>query len=229
MAIGGKGQSNLWLNPRMLPSLGSVGIQLGTCKYPGNVIPAFGAIDSRLVVGLALCICGTLGKGTLCTYPSFRVPTVMPPLVVSSRQLVVVLSSLVVLSLHRPLVLSSCWRVVALHVLAPPSRPLIVVHRRHHETPLNAAAILNTSATIAIERRLYCPPLQQLPSITTVKSNANAHLLPSPLSNADARHRHPPPLMSISIVASSSPSRNPHCHHHQMLLLLLNDPPLCHH
>jgi len=94
---------------------------------------------------------------------------------------------------------------------------------------LNAAAILNTSATIAIERRLYCPPLQQLPSITTVKSNANAHLLPSPLSNADARHRHPPPLMSISIVASSSPSRNPHCHHHQMLLLLLNDPPLCHH
>jgi len=32
MAIGEKGQSNLWLNPRMLPSLGSVGIQLGTCK-----------------------------------------------------------------------------------------------------------------------------------------------------------------------------------------------------
>jgi hypothetical protein len=29
---GEKGQSNLWLNPRMLPSLGSVGIQLGTCK-----------------------------------------------------------------------------------------------------------------------------------------------------------------------------------------------------
>ena len=29
---GGKGQSNLWLNPRRLPILGSVGIQLGTCK-----------------------------------------------------------------------------------------------------------------------------------------------------------------------------------------------------
>ena len=26
-------------------------------------------------MGLALCICGTLGKGTLRTYPSFRVPT----------------------------------------------------------------------------------------------------------------------------------------------------------
>jgi len=32
MAIGEKDQSNLWLNPRMLSSLGSVGIQLGTCK-----------------------------------------------------------------------------------------------------------------------------------------------------------------------------------------------------
>ena len=28
-------------------------------------------------MGLALCICGTLGKGTLRTYPSFRVPTGM--------------------------------------------------------------------------------------------------------------------------------------------------------
>ena len=27
-----KGPSNLWLNPRILPILGSVGIQLGTCK-----------------------------------------------------------------------------------------------------------------------------------------------------------------------------------------------------
>ena len=33
MAIRGKGQSNLWLNPMMLPSLDSVKIQLGTpCK-----------------------------------------------------------------------------------------------------------------------------------------------------------------------------------------------------
>jgi len=49
-------------------------------------------------------------------------------------------SSLVVLSLHRPLVLSSCWLVVVLPVLAPPSHPLVVVHRRCHRTPLNAAA-----------------------------------------------------------------------------------------
>jgi hypothetical protein len=41
-------------------------------------------------------------------------------------------------------------------------------------------------------------------------SNANAHLRPSPLSNADARRRHPPPLMSISLVASSSFIRIPH-------------------
>ena len=44
--------------------------------------------------------------------------------------LVVAPSSLVVLSLHHPLILSSCWLVVALHVLAPPSRPLVIVHHR---------------------------------------------------------------------------------------------------
>ena len=94
---------------------------------------------------------------------------VVPPLVFSSRQLVVVPSSLVILLLHCPLVLSLSWLVVDLHVLAPPSCHLILVHRRHHQTPFNAAEILNTSATTAIERRLYRPPLPQLPSITTVK------------------------------------------------------------
>ena len=94
---------------------------------------------------------------------------VVPPLVVLLCQLVVASSSLVILLLHRPLILSLCWLVVALHVLAPPSRPLIVVHRRRHQTPSNAAAILNTSAIAAIEHRLYHPPLPQLPSIATVK------------------------------------------------------------
>ncbi len=42
-----------------------------------------------------------------------------------------------------------------------PCHCLAVVHCRCHQTPSNAA--------IAIERRLYCPPLPQLPSITTVK------------------------------------------------------------
>jgi hypothetical protein len=66
---------------------------------------------------------------------------VVPPLVVSSCQLAVVPSSLAILSLHRPLVLSSCWMVVALPVHAPPpSRPLVVVHRPRHRTPSNAAA-----------------------------------------------------------------------------------------
>ncbi len=39
------------------------------------MIPAICAINSWLVVGLALCIRGTRGKVTLRTYPSFRVPT----------------------------------------------------------------------------------------------------------------------------------------------------------
>jgi hypothetical protein len=67
---------------------------------------------------------------------------VVPPLVVLSRQLVVMPSSLFVFSLHRPLVLSSCWLVVALPVLAPPSHPLVVVHRPRHSTPPNAAAAI---------------------------------------------------------------------------------------
>jgi hypothetical protein len=41
-----------------------------------------------------------------------------------------------------PLVLSLCWLVVALPVLAPPSCPLIVVHHRCHRTPSNAAATI---------------------------------------------------------------------------------------
>ena len=68
---------------------------------------------------------------------------VVPPLVVSSCQLAVVCCaiSLAILSLHRPLVLSSCWMVVVLPVHAPPpSRPLVVVHRPRHRTPSNAAA-----------------------------------------------------------------------------------------
>ena len=40
-------------------------------------------------MGLALCICGTLGKSTLRTYPSFRVPT--PPLS-SSLPIIVIIA-----------------------------------------------------------------------------------------------------------------------------------------
>jgi hypothetical protein len=65
---------------------------------------------------------------------------VVPPLVDSLHQLVVAPSSLVILSLHRPLVFSSCWLVVALPVLAPPSRPLVIVHCRRHQMLSNAAA-----------------------------------------------------------------------------------------
>jgi hypothetical protein len=83
MAIGEKVQNTLWLNPTMLPSLGSVGIQLNTGKYSGNGVPTgihlLGVVPARLhilgAINFALCICGTCGKGTLHTYPSFRVPT----------------------------------------------------------------------------------------------------------------------------------------------------------
>jgi len=68
---------------------------------------------------------------------------------------------------------------------------------------------LNTTATATIERRLYLLPLPQLLSIATVKRQR------SPLSIAavkpDTRHRHLPPLMSISILASTLPMRICHC------------------
>ena len=84
MAIGEKGQSTLWLNPRMLPSLGSVGIHLDIGKYSGNGILTgihlLGVVPSGIhllgTINFALCIRGTRGKGTLSTYPSFRVPTI---------------------------------------------------------------------------------------------------------------------------------------------------------
>jgi hypothetical protein len=77
MAIGGKGQSILWLNPSMLPISGNVGIQLGTLKYSRNGISVVECESVLLVSRLALCNCGTQGKGTLCTYPSLSVQT--PP------------------------------------------------------------------------------------------------------------------------------------------------------
>jgi hypothetical protein len=98
MAIGEKGQSTLWLNPRRLPSLGSVGIHLDIGKYSGNGVPTgihlLGVVTSGIhllgAINFALCIqgtrgkstgtpgksTGTRGKGTLRTYPFFRVPTV---------------------------------------------------------------------------------------------------------------------------------------------------------
>ena len=80
MAIEEKGQSTLWLNPRRLPSLGSVGIHLDTGKQSGNgntsLLVVFPSIIHLLgAINFALCIRGTRGKGTLRTYPSFRVPT----------------------------------------------------------------------------------------------------------------------------------------------------------
>ena len=82
------------------------------------------APPSRPLVALAGCC-----VASRCAALSSPRCLVVPPLVVASRQLVVAPSSLVVLSLHRPLVLSL---VVALPFLAPPSR------RSPPPTPSNA-------------------------------------------------------------------------------------------
>ena len=70
MAVREKGQSILCLNPSMLPILGNMGIQLCSLEYSGNDIPVAGFECVLLVPILALCNCGTCGKGTLCAYLS---------------------------------------------------------------------------------------------------------------------------------------------------------------
>ncbi len=85
---------------------------------------------------LVLSLAGWLLR-CLSTHRSLIVSSlVVLPLVVSSRQLVVAPSS------YRPLVLSSCWLVVVLLVLAPPSRPLVVVHHQRHRTFYTVVTLL---------------------------------------------------------------------------------------
>ena len=117
----------------------------------------------------------------------------------------------------------SCWVVVALPVLLPPSCPLVfysitdaIKHRRMLLPPSN------TTTTAAIERRIHrCHSCRPSPL-----SNANARLCPSPPSNADAHHRHPPLLMSFSIVTSPSPISTSHRCCRRTLQSPLNAPPL---
>ena len=119
-------------------------------------------LSRPLVAPASCCI------ASQCTALSSSRSLVVPPLVVSSCQLIVAPSSLVILSLHCPLVLSSCWLVVALPLIAPPSLPLIVVHCRCHRTPRNAPPPLNA---ISIVHRCHsCRP--------SSPSNANTHLRP---------------------------------------------------
>ena len=140
---------------------------------------------------------------------------------------------LVVLSSRRAasccLVAPAGCRTIISHrpLVAPPSRPLIVLagccivcpcaalsssRRSPSPTPLNAVE--------RCCRHRTPPPPPTLNAVSIIHCchscrpsppiNPNANLRPSPLSNADACRHHPPPLMSISIVASSSPIRSPH-------------------
>ena len=142
---------------------------------------------------------------------------VVPPLVVSSCQLVVTPSSLVVLLKHRPLVCVACpCAALSSSRRSPSLTPSNAVGRCcRHRTPLPPPPL---NAVSIVHRCHSCNPLPP--------SNANTHLLcPLPLSNADACRRHPPPLMSISMVASSSPIHSPRRCCHRTLSPPLNAPP----
>ena len=145
----------------------------------------------------------------------------------STRRPIIVSSSCRAAS--RCLVASAGCRAIisCRHLVAPPSCPLIVLagccvacpcaalsssRRSPSPTPSNAIERCCRHRTpppppplnaVSIVHRCHsCPP-------SSPPSKANAHLRPSPLSNADARCHHPPLLMSISIVASSLLIRSP--------------------
>ena len=111
--------------------------------------------------------------------------------------------------------------------VAPPSRPLIVLAGCCVACPCAAfssscrSPLPTPSNTVKrCCRHRTPPPPPPLNAVSIIHrchscrpsppSNANAYFCPSPLSNTDACRRHPPPLMSISIVASSLPIRSPH-------------------
>jgi len=90
-----------------------------------------------------------------------------PPLVVSSCQLVVT-SSLIVLSLCRPLVLSSCRLVVALPLLAPPSCPLVVPAIFVLPSPCRSPSPTPSNTVECCLRHQMPPPLPPLNAVSIV-------------------------------------------------------------
>jgi hypothetical protein len=106
---------------------------------------------------------------------------------------------------RHPLILSLHQLVVVLPLDVPPSRCLVVSLSR-------CAASCCLVAPAGCQTIISCHPLVATPYCPV--------LLPPP--NADTHRRHPPPLMSISIVASLMPICSPHRHCRQTLPLPLN-------
>ena len=144
---------------------------------------------------------------------------------------------LVVLSSHhaasRCLVApAGCRAIISCRPLvAPPSRPLIVLAGFCIACPCTSLSSSHCSPLPMPSKAIKCccchqtpPPPPPLNAVSIVHrcyscrpsspSNANTHLRSLPLSNPDARHCRLPQLMSIFIIALSSPIRSPHCRCH---------------
>ena len=122
---------------------------------------------------------------------SSRGPLLLPsrrPPVFSPRKLVVALP-LVILSLHRPLIISLCRMVAALTLVVPPSCPLIVPHSWPSNTP----------TTAAIACRLHRPPPPPPPPPAAL-SNAS----PSCIDKESSSSLLPPPPPPIPLPLSLS-------------------------
>jgi len=115
---------------------------------------------------------------------------------------------------------AGCRAVISCHPLvAPPSCPLIVPAGCCVACPCTAlsSSCLSSSPTPSNAIKRCCrhqspPPPPPLDAVSIIHhcqscrplppSITNTYLRPSPLSNADTRRRHTPPLMTIYIVAS---------------------------
>ena len=140
---------------------------------------------------------------------------------------------------------AGCRVIMSCHSLvAPHCRPLIVLAGCCVACPCAAlsSSCLSPSPTPsnAIERccrHRTPPPPPPLNNVSTFPrchscrpsspSNTNAHLRPIAAVKPDARRRHPPPLMSISILASTSPIRIRH--RLSVALTAIADERCCHH
>ena len=102
---------------------------------------------------------------------------------------------------------------------APPSHPLVVPAIFASPSPCHSPSKTPPNTVKCCRYHRMPPPLSPLNVISIVHcchssrptqpSNTNSHLRPSTPSNADARCRHLPPLVSIAIFASTSPIRSP--------------------
>ena len=111
---------------------------------------------------------------------------------------------------HRLFVPAGCCIASCHPLIASPFCPLVVPTIFALPSPCRSPSMTPSNAVERFCHYQMLPPPPPLNTISIVHchschplplSNVNAHLLPSPMSNTDARRCHLPPLVSTSIFA----------------------------